>query len=384
MKKISRRDFLKVTGLVGAAAALTACGGSASSTAASTASSAAGSAAASTAALGADTQAIVDRGVLKVGVKNAVQGFSFQDTLTGEYKGLEDSLAEMIAEHLGVDVEFTTVTAATRGELLDSGDIDAVLATFTITEERKKTWDFSTPYYTDYVSVLVEDSTGIKGLADLKDKVVGVSSGSTSARALVKAMIDEGVLDGANFDADTFNADTWKDGISFRQYDDYPAISTALSAGEVQGFCVDKSILAIYKTEGRSYIDAEFSPQEYGVATKKGSDVTAALKEQVESCGVEFVLLSDAEPLYLPKESQLVTLLSGAYKDVTGEECDIFSMGGGTYARQMFGKGVAFGASFKDQADSRAHQANEFLDLRRFKLHAEICLEAMYRMLTAE
>ena len=186
MKKISRRDFLKVTGLVGAAAALTACGGSASSTAASTASSAAGSAAASTAALGADTQAIVDRGVLKVGVKNAVQGFSFQDTLTGEYKGLEDSLAEMIAEHLGVDVEFTTVTAATRGELLDSGDIDAVLATFTITEERKKTWDFSPPTIPDYVSVLVEDSTGIKGLADLKDKVVGVSSGSTSARALVK------------------------------------------------------------------------------------------------------------------------------------------------------------------------------------------------------
>ena len=282
MKKISRRDFLKVTGLVGAAAALTACGGSASSTAASTASSAAGSAAASAAALGADTQAIVDRGVLKVGVKNAVQGFSFQDTLTGEYKGLEDSLAEMIAEHLGVDVEFTTVTAATRGELLDSGDIDAVLATFTITEERKKTWDFSTPYYTDYVSVLVEDSTGIKGLADLKDKVVGVSSGSTSARALVKAMIDEGVLDGANFDADTFNADTWKDGVSFRQYDDYPAISTALSAGEVQGFCVDKSILAIYKTEGRSYIDAEFSPQEYGVATKKGSDFSTRCDDLIK------------------------------------------------------------------------------------------------------
>ena len=226
MKKISRRDFLKVTGLVGAAAALTACGGSASSTAASTASSAAGSTAASTAALGADTQAIVDRGVLKVGVKNAVKGFSFQDTLTGEYKGLEDSLAEMIAEHLGVDVEFTTVTAATRGELLDSGDIDAVLATFTITEERKKTWDFSTPYYTDYVSVLVEDSTGIKGLADLKDKVVGVS--------------------------------------------------------EVQGFCVDKSILAIYKTEGRSYIDAEFSPQEYGVATKKGSDFSTLCDDLVK------------------------------------------------------------------------------------------------------
>ena len=284
MKKISRRSFVKAAGSAAVLSLLAACGSSSGSTAASSAaasSAAASGASSAAAAFGADTQAIVDRGVLKVGVKNAVQGFSFQDTLTGEYKGLEDSLAEMIAEHLGVDVEFTTVTAATRGELLDSGDIDAVLATFTITDERKKSWDFSTPYYTDYVSVLVEDSTGIKELADLKDKVVGVSSGSTSARALVKAMIDAGVLDGANFDADTFNADTWKEGISFRQYDDYPAISTALSAGEVQGFCVDKSILAIYKTEGRSYIDAEFAPQEYGVATKKGSDFSAVCDELI-------------------------------------------------------------------------------------------------------
>ena len=281
MKKISRRSFVKAAGTAIALTALTACGGSASSSAAaSTASSAAsGSAAASSEAVSADVQAIIDRGVLKVGVKNAVKGFSFQDTLTGEYTGLEDSLAEMIAEHLGVDVEFTTVTAATRGELLDSGDIDCVLATFTITEERRKSWDFSTPYYTDYVSVLVEDSSGIKALADLKDKVVGVSSGSTSARALVQEMIDEGVITGEGFNADTFNADTWKDGISFRQYDDYPAISTALSAGEVNGFCVDKSILAIYKTEGRSYIDAEFSPQEYGVATKKGSGFSTLCDE---------------------------------------------------------------------------------------------------------
>ena len=283
MKKISRRSFVKAAGTAIALTALTACGGSASSSVvASTASSAAsGSVAASSEAVSADVQAIIDRGVLKVGVKNAVKGFSFQDTLTGEYTGLEDSLAEMIAEHLGVDVEFTTVTAATRGELLDSGDIDCVLATFTITEERRKSWDFSTPYYTDYVSVLVEDSSGIKALADLKDKVVGVSSGSTSARALVQEMIDEGVITGEGFNADTFNADTWKDGISFRQYDDYPAISTALSAGEVNGFCVDKSILAIYKTEGRSYIDAEFSPQEYGVATKKGSGFSALCDELV-------------------------------------------------------------------------------------------------------
>ena len=230
---------------------------------------------------GANTQAIVDRGVLRVGVKNAVIGFGFQDTLTGEYSGLEISIAKKIADTLGVDIEFTAVTAATRTELLDSGDIDCVLATFTITEERKNNWDFSTPYYTDYVSVLVETASGITSLAGLKDKTVGVSSGSTSAKALTKAMIEAGVIDGAAFDEASFDAATWTTGVSFKQYDDYPAISTALSAGEVDAFCVDKSILAIYNTGTRGYIDDKFSPQDYGVATKKGSDFSAFVESLV-------------------------------------------------------------------------------------------------------
>ena len=222
-----------------------------------------------------DVQAIIDRGVLRVGVKNAVIGFGFQDTLTGEYSGMEIDLATALAEELGVDVEFTTVTAATRTELLDSGDIDCVMATFTITEERKESWDFTTPYYTDHVTVLVEDSSGIKTLADLEGKLVGVSSGSTSARALTSAMIDAGVIDGKDFSKDTFDAATWKEGISFQQFDDYPGISTALAAGQIDAFCVDKSILAVYKIDGRSYIEDEFAPQEYGIATKKDSGFSA-------------------------------------------------------------------------------------------------------------
>ena len=46
---------------------------------------------------------------------------------------------------------------------------------------------------------------------------------------------------------------------------------------------MDKSILAIYKTEGRSYIDAEFAPQEYGIATTKGSGLSAVAEELVTS-----------------------------------------------------------------------------------------------------
>lgn len=187
-----------------------------------------------------------------------------------------------MAAQLGVKLELTPVTAATRTALLDSGDIDAVLATFTITDARKKSWDFTEPYYTDHVGVLVENSSGIKSLADLKGKTVGVSSGSTSAKALVEAMIKAGVIDGTGYDPKTFDPATWTNGVKFKQYDDYPAISTALSAKEVDAFCVDKSILNIYKTDGRSYIKEEFAPQDYGIATKKGSGLSKVAEEMVQ------------------------------------------------------------------------------------------------------
>ena len=286
MKKLTRVLSGVLAGLM--VLGLAACGGTSAAPAATTAAPATTAAApaedtTAAAALDADVQAIVDRGVLRVGVKNAVLGFGYQDPITGEYSGMEIDLANALAAQLGVDVEFTTVTAATRTELLDSGDIDCVLATFTITEERKQSWDFTTPYYTDHVTVLVEDASGIKTLADLKDKLVGVSSGSTSARALTAAMIDAGVIDGAGFDKETFDAATWKEGISFQQFDDYPGISTALAAGQVDAFCVDKSILAVYKTEGRSYIADEFAPQEYGIATKKGSGFSTYCEDFIQA-----------------------------------------------------------------------------------------------------
>ena len=263
-----------------APAAETAAAGAAGSTAEA---GAATEAAADPASYGADVQAIIDRGVLKVGVKSDVLGFGYMDPLTSEYEGMEIDLAKKLADYLGVDVEFTTVTAATRTELLDSGDIDCVMATFTITDERKQSWDFTTPYFTDHVTVLVKDSSNIKTLEDLKDKTVGVSSGSTSAKSLVKAMIENGVITGDGFNEESFDPATWTDGVKFKQYDDYPSISTALEADEVDAFCVDKSILAVYKTAGRSYVDAEFSPQEYGIATTKGSGFSKLCEDQVSA-----------------------------------------------------------------------------------------------------
>ena len=219
-------------------------------------------------------------GTFRVGVKQDVYGFGYLDETTGVYEGMEIDLGAMIAEALGYDdVEYTTVTAATRGQMLDNDEIDCVIATFTIKPERKESWDFSTPYYTDAVTVLVENASGIADLAGLAGKTVGVSTGSTSAKALATAMADAGVI--AAFDADKFEIATFDGGVKFKEFDDYPAISLALDAGDVDAFCVDKSILANYKTDDRSFIDASFAPQDYGVATKKGSELSGKVEELI-------------------------------------------------------------------------------------------------------
>lgn len=216
----------------------------------------------------------------RVGVKQDLLGFSLLDQMTGEYAGFEVDLANLLAEALGYDdVELTTVTAATRGQMLDNDELDAVIATFTINEERKMSWDFSTPYYVDAVTVLVETDSGITDLSGLKGKVVGVSTGSTSAKALATAMAEAGVID--PFDADAFEIDTFSAGVSFKQFDDYPAISLALDAGDVDAFSVDKSILSNYKTADRSFIADSFAPQNYGVATRKGSELSAQIEELI-------------------------------------------------------------------------------------------------------
>jgi len=216
----------------------------------------------------------------RVGVKQDVYGFGYLDETTGTYSGMEIELGALLAEALGYDdVEYTTVTAATRGQMLDNGELDCVIATFTIKEERKLSWDFSTPYYTDAVTVLVETASGITDLSGLVGKTVGVSSGSTSAKALAVAMADAGLIEA--FDASAFDISTFNGGVSFKQFDDYPAISIALSAGDVDAFCVDMSILANYKTSDRSFIADSFSPQDYGVATKKGSELSPKIEELI-------------------------------------------------------------------------------------------------------
>ncbi len=225
---------------------------------------------ASAATLPDDVQAIVKRGELRVGVKSDVPGFSMQD-LSGDYAGMEVDLSRKIAEAMGLKpdkVAFTAVTAKTRGQLLDNGDIDMVLATFTITPERKNIWNFSSAYYTDAVSLLVKKNGGVKNYADLTGKLIGVAEGSTSKDALIAAAKENGV--------------TLTDTDNIQTFPDYPSIKAALDAGQVQAFCVDGSILSGYLDPSTEILTTvRFAPQDYGVATKLSNKGLASFVEEL-------------------------------------------------------------------------------------------------------
>ncbi len=219
-------------------------------------------------------------GTLKVGVKDDTTNFGLYSAESQEYSGMEIDLARRIAEDLGYGgVEFVTVTAATREDMLDRGEVDMVIATFSKTEERLAKYDFSTTYYTDYVGVMVEESSLIGSLGELKDCRVGVMSGSTHALTLAEHMAEQGIIPA--FDEDGFTPAGFDGGVTFVEYETYADISRALEYGEVDAFAADRSILNVYMDDGRVYLPDEFSPQEYGVCTPKGSPLSAKVEDAV-------------------------------------------------------------------------------------------------------
>lgn len=268
------------------ALSLTACGsGSSETTAAPSAETAAaadtaaaeGSQSASEAAPSgntpADVQKIIDRGVLKVGCKSDIPKFSLQNTATGEYEGFEDDLAyEIAGDIFGCTadeakekklVEFQGVTAKTRGPLLENGEIDLVIATFTITDERKETYNFSTPYYTDAVGLLVNKDSGINSIEDLDGKIIGVAQSSTTKDGF-KAYVEEKGL--------TVNPE-------FQEFDGYPALAQALATKQIDCFSVDRAILAGYVNDSNQILEDRFAEQDYGVASAKENTGLADLVE---------------------------------------------------------------------------------------------------------
>ncbi len=203
---------------------------------------------------------------LVVGVRDDIVNFGFLNETTGKYYGLEIDLAKELASRLGRSgVEFVTVTPATREEILQSGQVDCLIACYSISEEREELFDFSAPYYSDDTVFMVQTSSRFERWMDLGGMTVGVLAGSNTGELVTEVM-----------------AVYSYEGVTLAEYDTYQALSNALERGDVDAVCMDGCIAQAYMNDDRAYLPGSLATQHYGVATAKGSDLSAQVAQAID------------------------------------------------------------------------------------------------------
>jgi glutamate transport system substrate-binding protein len=147
--------------------------------------------------------AVKEAGVLRVGGTRTSFLFSQLDETDNGIRGFDAGLYQLLARYILGDesaYELTQVDSSTRESVLQSGQVDAVFATYSITPARLEEIDFAGPYYTSQQSILVKkDNADVTSVDDLNGKNVAVQSGSTGPtiveEAAPEAMLQEFTTD---------------------------------------------------------------------------------------------------------------------------------------------------------------------------------------------
>lgn len=220
-------------------------------------------------------------GMLTVGVRDDIVNFSLLNEQTGKYYGLEIDIAEEMASRLGYsDVEYVTVTPDDRKERLLAGEMDCLIACYSIADSRLENFDFSPAYYTDVTSVMVEDSSLITDISQLEGGVFGIMSGSNAGPLLAIKLNEMGII-GDDVVSNT-DEGTQYQGVYVKKLPSYADLSQALEEGIVDAAVMDSSIAGTYMNEDRSLLDINIADQQYGVATQKDSELSSRVAEAIQ------------------------------------------------------------------------------------------------------
>jgi polar amino acid transport system substrate-binding protein len=117
-------------------------------------------------------------GVVRIGVSLGGEPVGFRDPQNNPV-GYDVDVATLLAEKLGVKVEFSDVSGDARISMLVSGQLDIVVANTSVTLERAKSVNFSIPYNRAGLRVIVQKDSGITSLEGLAGKKVVVGRGTT-------------------------------------------------------------------------------------------------------------------------------------------------------------------------------------------------------------
>ncbi|PHV12614.1 basic amino acid ABC transporter substrate-binding protein [Chitinimonas sp. BJB300] len=175
--------------------------------------------------------------------------------------GFDVDVLTAAAEQAGFHVDFVNTPWEGIFNTLTTGDRDIVASAVTITNERKTSMDFSEPYFEAKQLIAINDGTKVESATDLKNKKVGVQTGSTGDE------VAQGLLGKTN--------------ANIKRFESVPLALQELQAGGVDAVIADNGVVAHYAANNpnakiKTLESAGFSKEFYGFAVKKGNTVLLA------------------------------------------------------------------------------------------------------------
>jgi polar amino acid transport system substrate-binding protein len=203
---------------------------------------------------------IKTRGTINIGMLVDFPPFGILD-LQGQPDGYDADVAKLLAKDMGVEVNLVPVTGPNRIPYLLSNQVDILVASLGITEERAKQVDFSQAYAGIEIFVYGDKDVTIAAAADLSGKNVGVARASTQDTSIT-----------AVAPADT----------NIQRFDDDASAVQALLSGQVPLIGASNTVVAQVDQVAPGRFDTKFSlrRQSQGIATRPGStEMMAAIND---------------------------------------------------------------------------------------------------------
>ncbi|MGC5168231.1 glutamate ABC transporter substrate-binding protein [Luteimicrobium sp. DT211] len=210
-----------------------------------------------------------DNKKITIGIKFDQPGLGYKDG--SKYTGFDVDVATYIAKKLGYSADQITwkeSPSAQRETLLSTHQVDMILATYSITDERKKTVAFAGPYFVAGQDLLVKsDNTDITGPDSLDGKKLCSVTGSTSAQKI---------------------KDTYANKVNLVEYPGYAECVTALNSGAVDAVTTDDIILAGLAAQPANkgkvkVVGKPFTTENYGVGLPKDNKTCQQINDAIKS-----------------------------------------------------------------------------------------------------
>ena len=190
---------------------------------------------------------LADSGKIVIGVKFDQPGIGFKGATDDEPEGFDPEIGKIMAASLGIDdgdITWTETISDNREPFLQSGEVDLVIASYSITDERRQVVGQAGPYYLTGQQLLVAADSDIDSLDDVKGTEVCSVTGSTSLE---------------NIEAE---------GAKPRGFDTYSECVDQVLNGTVDAMTTDGAILLGYAAENPDELKVvvdPFSEERYGV-----------------------------------------------------------------------------------------------------------------------